>query len=62
MSLLRIWLTATAVLLGCAMVWAFAPILVPLFLITVGLGGLVTLIVRAVRAYERSRSRGSAPE
>jgi hypothetical protein len=62
MSLLRIWLTVTAVLLGGAMVWAFAPILVPLFLVTIGLGGLVTLIVRAARAYERSRSRGGAPE
>lgn len=62
MSLLRIWLTATAVLLGGAMVWAFAPILVPLFLVTIGLGGLVTLIVRGARAYERSRSRGNAQD
>ena len=57
MSLLRAWLIGTAVLLGCAMVWAFVPILVPLFLVTVALGGLVAAIVTLARFYERRRER-----
>ncbi|MBN9261391.1 MAG: hypothetical protein J0J14_11060 [Hyphomicrobium sp.] len=56
MSLLRLWLIGTAVFLASVMVWAFVPILVPLFIVFVGLGGLVTLIVRAARAYERHRA------
>jgi hypothetical protein len=57
MSLLRAWLIGTAVLLGCTMVWAFVPILVPLILVFCALGGLVTLIVALVRFYERRRGR-----
>ncbi len=59
MSLLRIWLIGTAVLLVGAMVWAFAPILVALALVFVGLGGLVALIVWAARAYEGRRGGGT---
>jgi hypothetical protein len=55
MSLLRAWLIGTAVLLAGGMVWAFAPILVPLGLVFVGLGGLVAIIVRAARTFERRR-------
>lgn len=61
MILLRAWLIGTAVLLVVGMVWAFAPILVPLILVFLGLGGLVALIVGAARAYERRRDR-SEPE
>ncbi len=57
MILLRAWLIGTAVLLVVGMVWAFAPILVPLILVFLGLGGLVVLIVGAARAYERRRDR-----
>lgn len=56
MSLLRLWLIGTAVFLVSVMVWAFIPILVPLIIVLVGLGGLVILIVRTARAYERRRA------
>lgn len=59
MSLLRAWLAGTAALLAGALVWAMAPILVPLILVFVGLGGIVALIVWLARAYERRRAGGS---
>jgi hypothetical protein len=59
MSLLRVWLAGTAALLAGALVWAMAPILVPLILVFVGLGGIVALIVWLARAYERRRAGGS---
>jgi hypothetical protein len=62
MSLLRAWLWGTAALLACAMVWAFAPILVPLFGVFVVLGGLVVVIVTAARAFERRRGARLPPE
>jgi len=62
MSLLRAWLIGTAVPLACAMIWAFVPILVPLFGVAVVLGGLVVLIVSAARAYERRRGPRLPPE
>lgn len=57
MTLLKAWLIATAVLLVGVMVWAFAPILVPLALVLLGLGGIVVVIVWAARALERWRDR-----
>ncbi len=62
MSLLRIWLIGTAVLLASALIWAFAPILVPAFGVFVLLGGLVVLIVSAARAIERRRGPRLPPE
>ena len=62
MSLLRAWLIGTAVLLVSAMVWAFAPILVPVIGVCVALGGLVVVIVSTARAFERRRGPRSPPE
>lgn len=62
MSLLGIWLVGTAVLLAMAMVWAFAPILVPLFGVLAGLCLLVVAIVSAARAFERRRGPRLPPE
>lgn len=62
MSLLRAWFIGTAVLLASALIWAFAPILVPLFGVFVLLGALVALIVTAVRAIERRRGPRLPPE
>lgn len=62
MSLLRAWFIGTAVLLASAMIWAFAPILVPLFGVFAALGGLVLLIVLAARAFERHRGPRLPPE
>ncbi len=58
MNLLRLWLIGTAVLLVGAMIWAFAPILVVLIVVLLGLGVLVTGIVWAARAFERRRGSG----
>ena len=55
MSFLKIWLIATAVFIVGALVWGFAPILVPLVLVFVGLTVLVAAIVRIARALERWR-------
>ncbi|HWV80905.1 MAG TPA: hypothetical protein VNZ50_05715 [Hyphomicrobiaceae bacterium] len=62
MSLFRAWLWATAALLAGAIVWAFAPILVPLFGVFAALGGLVVAIVSAARAFERRRGPRLPPE
>ena len=62
MSFLRIWLAGTGLLLACAMVWALAPILVPVFGVLVSLDVLVALIVYAARALERWRGPRMPPE
>ncbi len=62
MSLLRAWLIGTAALLASVMVWAFAPILVPLFGVSAALGGLVAVIVATARAFERRRGPRLPPE
>ncbi|MEO8652185.1 MAG: hypothetical protein ABI391_07760 [Hyphomicrobiaceae bacterium] len=56
MSILRLWLIATAVFIIGALTWGFVPILVPIVLVLGGLGALVAVIVRLARALERKRS------
>jgi uncharacterized protein HemY len=56
MTFLRLWLIGTAVFIVGAMIWGFAPILVPLLLVFVGLAALVAVIVRLARALERWRA------
>jgi hypothetical protein len=56
-SVLKIWFLATAVLLAGAVIWAFAPVLVVVLLVTVGLGLLVSVIVTFARWLERKRGR-----
>ena len=41
MSFLRIWFLATGALILLGLIWAFAPILIPIFVMTAGLGVLV---------------------
>jgi hypothetical protein len=53
MSLLRIWFLATAGLLLVGAIWAFAPILIPMFVVTAGLGLIVAGVVAAARCLER---------
>jgi hypothetical protein len=60
-SVLRIWLLATAVFLAGAMIWAFAPVLVVVLLVTVALGLLVSVIVAFARWVERKRGPCGAP-
>ena len=57
MSLLRIWFLATGTLVLVGLIWAFAPILIPLFVLTAGLGVIVAGIVAAARRLERARQR-----
>ena len=59
MTLLRLWLVATAVLLAVALVWALAPVLLFLVLLTGGLGLLSALVIalaNAIRAWRTRRS------
>jgi hypothetical protein len=60
MSLLRVWMLATGGGLLLAMTWAFAPILVPLALVALGLWLVVIVIVAGARLLERHRD-GAGP-
>ena len=58
MTLLRLWLVATAVLLAALLVWAFAPVLLFFLLLTAGLGLLSALMIglaNAIRAWRTGR-------
>jgi hypothetical protein len=55
MSFLRLWLLATGALILLAVIWAFAPILIPIFVLTAGLGVVVAGVVSAARWLERVR-------
>jgi hypothetical protein len=59
-SVLKIWFLATAVLLAGAVIWAFAPVLVVVALVTVGLGLLVRVMVAFARWVERKRGPRSS--
>ena len=54
-SLLRIWLWATVVVLAGLLVWAFAPVLVFLALLTLGIGLLSALMIALARSLQKSR-------
>jgi hypothetical protein len=54
-TVLRVWLLGTAAFLAGAMIWAFVPVLVPIIALTVGIGGLVVVIVGFARWLERYR-------
>ena len=56
---LRVWLLATGLLLGAAMIWAFVPVLVPFIGLTAAIGLLVAGIVAFARWIERMK--GGAP-
>lgn len=59
MSLVQIWMLGTAIVVGGLMLWAFAPILIPLLLVAGGLGLVAAGIVALARCIERRRnSRG----
>jgi hypothetical protein len=57
-SLLRLWLAATAIILAGMAVWAFAPVLVFMALLTLALGGLAAatiLLAHRLRAWRERR-------
>ena len=53
MNLLGTWFAVTALLLAVAIIWAYAPVLIPLLGITAGLGILVAAIVTIARKLQR---------
>lgn len=55
MSLVKVWFLGTALVIAGFLVWNFAPILVPLLAVTLGLGGMVMAIVGLARHYQRKR-------
>jgi hypothetical protein len=54
-TLLRIWLGATAVVFVGALVWAFAPVLAFLALLTLAIGLLCVLMIALARALQAHR-------
>ncbi|MGD9803332.1 MAG: hypothetical protein AB7E81_00315 [Hyphomicrobiaceae bacterium] len=56
-TILRIWILATVAFLAGALIWAFAPLLVPVLMLTVGLGVIVAAIVSFARWVESKRGR-----
>jgi ABC-type uncharacterized transport system permease subunit len=55
---LRLWLIATAVALGALAVWALAPVLLFVVLLTAGLGAVSAVMIgiaRALRAWKERR-------
>jgi hypothetical protein len=56
MTLVKVWLGGTLVLVLGALVWSFAPILVVVAGVTGGLGLLVAGIVALARRFERGRN------
>jgi hypothetical protein len=55
MSVLRLWFLATGSLIVLGLIWVFAPILIPIFVITAGLGVIVAGIVALARRLEKAR-------
>jgi len=53
-TVVRGWLIGTALLGAAVLVWAFAPVLVFIGLLTVGLGALAVVMIGLARALERA--------
>ena len=61
-SLLRLWLIGTGLVLGAILVWAFAPVLVFLALLTGALGVLAIGTIGLARSLERALRKGRADD
>jgi hypothetical protein len=55
--MLRLWLIGTSIILGTLAVWAFAPVLVFVLLLTAALGVVAVVMVRIARALQAWRER-----
>jgi hypothetical protein len=55
--LLRLWLAATAIVLACLAVWAFAPVLVFMVLLLAALGLAAALMIAFARWLQALRGR-----
>ena len=56
-TLLRLWLAASGIGLAVAAVWAFAPVVLFVLLLTAGLGVVAVLMIAIARRLESWRSR-----
>jgi len=56
-SLLRLWLAVTAAALAVLAVWAFAPVLLFIALLIIGLGLLSAVMIGVARALQARRER-----
>jgi hypothetical protein len=56
-TFLRLWLAATALLLAAIAVWAFAPVLVFVFLLAAGLGLVSAAMIALARRLRAWRER-----
>jgi hypothetical protein len=56
-TVLRLWLVATATLLAAILVWAFAPVVLFVLLVTGGLGVLSALMIAIARRLQAWRQR-----
>ena len=56
-SLLRLWLIGTALIAAAVLVWAFAPVLVFIGLLTLCLGAFAAAMIGLARALERALGR-----
>lgn len=61
MSFLKIWFLATGALLALGMMWAFAPILIPVFIIAALLGIVVFGVIALARWIEARRQPPPGP-
>lgn len=57
MTVLRIWLIASAAVLLALAVWAFAPVLLFIAILTAGLGAVSALMIGLARALGSWRER-----
>ena len=57
MTLLRLWLIGTSIVLAGLAVWAFAPVLVFVLLLTAGLGVVSAAMIAVARALQAWRDR-----
>ena len=55
--MLRTWLIGTSVILGVLAVWAFAPVLVFVLLLTAALGVIAAVMIGIARALQAWRER-----
>jgi hypothetical protein len=60
-TLLRIWLAASALALGLMAIWAFAPVLVFVVLLTAALGLIALAMIALARWLQSWRERGRQP-
>ena len=57
MTLLRLWLLATAVIVAALALWAFAPVMIFVLLLTGALGALSALMIGLARLLQARRER-----